>query len=55
MCAKSHAISAITALKKCQGKKTTLTVEKREPSYTIGRNVSLCGHHGRQHVDSLKN
>ena len=29
-------------------------VEKREPSYTVGENINLCGHYGRQHRDSSK-
>ena len=29
-------------------------VEKREPSYTVGGNVSWCSHCGKQYGDSLK-
>ena len=29
-------------------------VEKTEPSYTVGRNVNWCRHHGKQYGDSLK-
>ena len=28
--------------------------EKREPSYTVGGNVSWCSHSGKQHGDFLK-
>ena len=30
-------------------------VEKREPSYTVGRNVNWYSHYGREYDDSLKN
>ena len=30
-------------------------VEKREPSYTVGRNINWCNHHGEQCKDSFKN
>ena len=30
-------------------------VEKREPSYTVGRNVSWYSHYGQQDRESLKN
>ena len=30
-------------------------VEKREPSYTVGRNVNWCSHYGEQYEVSLKN
>ena len=30
-------------------------VEKREPSYTVGRNVNWCIHYGKQYGGSLKN
>ena len=30
-------------------------VEKREPSYTVGRNVSWCRHYGERHGGSLRN
>ena len=30
-------------------------VEKREPSYTVGGNVSWCSHYGEQYGGSLKN
>ena len=29
-------------------------VEKREPSYTVGGNVNLCSHYGKQYEGSLK-
>ena len=29
-------------------------MEKREPSFTVGRNVNWYSHHGRQYEDSLK-
>jgi len=29
-------------------------VEKREPSYTVGRNVNWCSHCGKQYGGSLK-
>ena len=30
-------------------------VEKREPSYTVGRNVNWCSHYGEQYGSSSKN
>ena len=30
-------------------------VEKREPSYTVGENVSWCSHYGKQYAESLEN
>ena len=30
-------------------------VEKREPSYTVGRSVNWCSHYGEQYGGSLKN
>ena len=30
-------------------------VKKREPSYTVGGNVSWCSHHERQYRDSSEN
>ena len=30
-------------------------VEKREPSYTVGGNVSWYSHYGKQHGGSLEN
>ena len=30
-------------------------VEKREPSYTAGRNINSCSHYGEQYGVSLKN
>ena len=30
-------------------------VEQREPSYTVGRNVSWYSHYGQQDRESLKN
>ena len=41
-------------------KKNTITnagedVEKREPSYTVGRNVNWCSHYGKQYGGSSKN
>ena len=30
-------------------------VEKREPSYTVGRNVNWYSHYGKQYEGSLKN
>ena len=30
-------------------------VEKREPSYTVGRNANSYSHYGEQYRDSLKN
>ena len=30
-------------------------VEKREPSYTVGGNVSWCNHYAEQYGGSLKN
>ena len=30
-------------------------VEKREPSYTVGGNVTWCSHYGKQYGGSLKN
>ena len=30
-------------------------VEKREPSYTVGRNVNWYSHYGEQYEDPLKN
>ena len=30
-------------------------VEKREPSYTVGRNINWYSHYGEQHGGSLKN
>ena len=30
-------------------------VEKKEPSYTIGRNINWCSHYGEQYGGSLKN
>ena len=29
--------------------------EKREPSYTVGRNVTWCGYYGRKYGDFSKN
>ena len=29
-------------------------VEKREPSYTVGRNVNWCSHYGKQYEVFLK-
>ena len=29
-------------------------MEKREPSYTLGRNVNWCSHFGKQYGGSLK-
>ena len=29
-------------------------MEKREPSYTVGRNVSQSSHYGKQYISSLK-
>ena len=31
------------------------SVEKREPSYAVGGNVSWCSHYGEQYGGSLKN
>ena len=31
------------------------SVEKREPSYTVGRNVNWCNHCGRQYGDFSEN
>ena len=41
-------------------KKNTITnagedVEKREPSYTVGRNVNWCSHYGKQYGGSSEN
>ena len=30
-------------------------VDKRDPLYTIGRNVNWCNHYGKQYVESSKN
>ena len=30
-----------------------MDVEKREPSYTVGRNVNWYSHYGEQYADSL--
>ena len=30
-------------------------VEKREPSYTVGKKANLCGHYGEQYGGSLEN
>ena len=30
-------------------------VEKREPSYAVGRNISWCNHYGKHYADSLNN
>ena len=30
-------------------------VEKREPSYTVGGNVTWCNHYGKRYGDSSKN
>ena len=30
-------------------------MEKREPSYTVVRNVNCCNHYGKHHGDSSKN
>lgn len=29
-------------------------VEKREPLFTVGRNINCCSHYGKQYVDSSK-
>ena len=31
------------------------SVEKKEPSYTVGGNVNWCSHYGEQYGGSLKN
>ena len=30
-------------------------MEKKEPSYTAGRNVNWCSHYGEQYEGTLKN
>ena len=29
-------------------------VEKREPSYTVGKNINWCSHYGKLYADSFK-
>jgi len=36
-------------------KKNILTAEKRDPSYTVGRNVNWYNHYGEVYEDSLEN
>jgi len=31
------------------------SVEKKQPSYTIGGNINWCTHYGKQYVSSSKN
>ena len=31
------------------------SVEKREPSYTVGGNVNWCNYYGEEYAGSLKN
>ena len=31
------------------------SMEKREPSYTVGENVNWCSHYGKEYGSSLKN
>ena len=41
-------------IKKCTNNKAGEGVKKREPSYTVGRNVNWCNHYGDQYGDSFK-
>ena len=42
-------------IKKSINKNAGEGVEKREPSYTVGGNVNLYSHYGKQYGGSLKN
>ena len=41
-------------IKKSTNNNSEEGVEKREPSYTVGGNVSWCSHCGKQYEDSFK-
>ena len=45
----------MTIIKKYINKNAGEGVEKREPSHTVGRNVSWCCHYGKQNGSTLKN
>ena len=52
-----HLTPAIMAIIKKTPRITNVgeDVEKREPSYTVGRNVNLCSHCGKQYGGFSKN
>ena len=45
----------IAIIRNSQTTNSDESVEKREASYTVGRNVNWCSHYGKQYGDSLKN
>ena len=45
----------MASIKSLQIKNAGEGVEKREPSYTVGRNVNWYSHYGNQYGVSLKN
>ena len=48
------AVVRMAIIKKSMNNKCWRSCGKKEPSYTVGRNVNWCSHYGEQYRDSLK-